>query len=88
MPQFPLIRDAVKAHSGGLNRLNVYPVPDGDTGTNMALTMQSVTAEVDGGLRLEAPDPGTVKGPLRRPGEEEVAGWRGSRSGRWPHAPG
>jgi dihydroxyacetone kinase-like predicted kinase len=25
-----------------INRLNVYPVPDGDTGTNMALTIESV----------------------------------------------
>ena len=25
-----------------VNRLNVFPVPDGDTGTNMSLTMQSV----------------------------------------------
>ena len=32
----------------GINRLNVYPVPDGDTGTNMALTLESVVAELDG----------------------------------------
>ena len=25
-----------------LNRINVFPVPDGDTGTNLAMTMQSV----------------------------------------------
>ncbi len=30
------------AHREQLNRLNVYPVPDGDTGTNMALTVASV----------------------------------------------
>jgi len=35
-------RDAVRAHQEELNRLNVYPVPDGDTGTNMALTLESV----------------------------------------------
>ena len=29
-----------------LNDLNVFPVPDGDTGTNMSLTMQSVLKEV------------------------------------------
>jgi DAK2 domain fusion protein YloV len=40
-------RDAVKAHSGGLNRLNVYPVPDGDTGTNMARTLEAVVAEME-----------------------------------------
>ena len=39
-------RDALRAHQERLNRLNVYPVPDGDTGTNMALTLESVVAEV------------------------------------------
>ncbi|MFM8971370.1 MAG: DAK2 domain-containing protein, partial [Actinomycetota bacterium] len=39
-------RDAVRAHQEELNRLNVYPVPDGDTGTNMALTLESVAAEL------------------------------------------
>ena len=34
------------AHKAAINRLNVYPVPDGDTGTNMALTLESVVAEV------------------------------------------
>ena len=29
-----------------LNDLNVFPVPDGDTGTNMSLTMQSVLQEI------------------------------------------
>lgn len=29
-----------------INRLNVFPVPDGDTGTNMSLTMESVAREV------------------------------------------
>jgi hypothetical protein len=41
-------RDAVRDHSGGLNRLNVYPVPDGDTGTNMARTLDAVVAEMEG----------------------------------------
>ncbi|MGQ0432530.1 MAG: DAK2 domain-containing protein [Microthrixaceae bacterium] len=39
-------RDALAAHKEGINRLNVYPVPDGDTGTNMALTLLSVCEEV------------------------------------------
>lgn len=29
-----------------VNALNVYPVPDGDTGTNMSLTMQSAVGEI------------------------------------------
>jgi uncharacterized protein len=30
-----------------INALNVFPVPDGDTGTNMALTMKSAVAQVE-----------------------------------------
>jgi len=40
-------RDAVKTHAQRINRLNVYPVPDGDTGTNMARTLDAVVAELD-----------------------------------------
>ncbi len=40
-------RDALSTNMAALNRLNVYPVPDGDTGTNMALTMGSVVAELE-----------------------------------------
>ena len=43
-------RTAVNAHAAAINRLNVYPVPDGDTGTNMARTLDAVVAEVDGAL--------------------------------------
>ena len=35
--------DALAAHRQAIDNLNVYPVPDGDTGTNMTLTMRSVT---------------------------------------------
>ena len=41
-------RDALMAHREAINNLNVYPVPDGDTGTNMSLTMQSVVEELEG----------------------------------------
>ncbi len=33
-------------HQESINKLNVFPVPDGDTGTNMVLTMQSAWQEV------------------------------------------
>jgi DAK2 domain fusion protein YloV len=39
-------RDALRLHQSDINRLNVYPVPDGDTGTNMALTLEAVVAEL------------------------------------------
>lgn len=34
-------------HAATINALNVFPVPDGDTGTNMLLTMQAALAELD-----------------------------------------
>ena len=40
-----------------VNDLNVFPVPDGDTGTNMLLTMQSAMKEVD---RVSGDDFGAV----------------------------
>ena len=40
-------RDTIRRHQAAINRLNVYPVPDGDTGTNMARTLDAVVAEVD-----------------------------------------
>lgn len=33
-------------NKGPINALNVFPVPDGDTGTNMSLTMQSAVREI------------------------------------------
>jgi hypothetical protein len=49
-----IIKQLIKAaltwlhhHQAAINALNVYPVPDGDTGTNMLLTMQSAWAEIE-----------------------------------------
>jgi len=39
--------EALKSRRDEVNRLNVFPVPDGDTGTNMSLTMDAVIAEID-----------------------------------------
>lgn len=39
-------RDLMKSHQESINRLNVYPVPDGDTGTNMGRTLDAVVAEL------------------------------------------
>jgi len=36
----------LRHHQEDINVLNVFPVPDGDTGTNMVLTMQSAWEEV------------------------------------------
>lgn len=36
----------LRYHQAAINALNVFPVPDGDTGTNMLLTMQSAWNEI------------------------------------------
>ncbi len=38
----------LSVHAAGINALNVFPVPDGDTGTNMLLTMEAALEEVKG----------------------------------------
>lgn len=37
----------LRVNQQAVNALNVFPVPDGDTGTNMLLTMQAAWAEVE-----------------------------------------
>ena len=37
---------ALSARKEEINRLNVFPVPDGDTGTNMSLTIESVVGNL------------------------------------------
>ena len=43
---FPVAAQAVADKSEDINKLNVFPVPDGDTGTNMSLTLGTVVREV------------------------------------------
>ncbi len=38
---------ALSAAKQQLNELNVFPVPDGDTGTNMSMTMQNAVSELN-----------------------------------------
>ncbi len=56
--------DANKAH---VNELNVFPVPDGDTGTNMSMTMLSASREVLGCSTNNMPElcDAVAKGALR-----------------------
>lgn len=55
-----------------LNRINVFPVPDGDTGTNMALTMSAVLASL---RRGEDDHAGTT---LTRAADAALDGARGN----------
>ncbi len=38
----------LEQHKEAVNALNVFPVPDGDTGTNMVLTMRAACNSIDG----------------------------------------
>ncbi len=57
---------------GELNRINVYPVPDGDTGTNLALTVQAI---VD---RLGASRERSVAGVANEVAQAAILGARGN----------
>ena len=43
----------LEAKKEWINELNVFPVPDGDTGTNMTLTIMSAAREVGGMEQIE-----------------------------------
>jgi DAK2 domain fusion protein YloV len=45
-------RSAIEAHRRRIDDLNVYPVPDGDTGTNLTLTVRAI----DEALHKDGPD--------------------------------
>ncbi len=44
---FPVAARVVSEKADEINKLNVFPVPDGDTGTNMSLTLATVVHEVE-----------------------------------------
>lgn len=46
--------DALAAHRAELDRINVYPVPDGDTGTNLMLTLRAAADELSASAVLGA----------------------------------
>ncbi|GAA3457487.1 DAK2 domain-containing protein [Dactylosporangium matsuzakiense] len=51
---------ALRRHQAEIDALNVYPVPDGDTGTNLVLTMSSAVAAATGATAAE-----TMRGAAR-----------------------
>lgn len=44
---FPAAARVVADKADEINKLNVFPVPDGDTGTNMSLTLNTVVHEIE-----------------------------------------
>src|SRR4051794_35408465 len=66
--------DGLRAHQHEIDELNVYPVPDGDTGTNLVLTLTSAQQALDespdspsrDSLTPESPPPGNALGRMAR----------------------
>ena len=58
---------ALEAKKGWINELNVFPVPDGDTGTNMTMTIMTAAKEVAamGNIEMEALCKTIASGSLR-----------------------
>ena len=65
--------DALTSAREEIDRLNVYPVPDGDTGTNLMLTMEAVVTA----LRSAAPD-GDLAATVRSMAHGALMGARGN----------
>lgn len=63
----------VSKYADVLNDLNVYPVPDGDTGTNMSMTLQAVENDL---IRLNAEM--TMDGLVETISESVLLGARGN----------
>jgi uncharacterized protein len=64
--------DHARASKAELNRINVFPVPDGDTGTNLSVTLSSVADEL---RRNEDTEAGAV---ARAAASAGLAGARGN----------
>ena len=64
--------DYVQSRRAELNRINVFPVPDGDTGTNLALTASSIADH------LRASGDGSIGAVAKAAAEGGVLGARGN----------
>ena len=69
--------DALRRHRAEIDELNVYPVPDGDTGTNMVLTFGAAWEAIaaDQASDGDSPGPGAV---LQRMARAALMGARGN----------
>jgi DAK2 domain fusion protein YloV len=55
-----LALDGMKTHRRAIDALNVFPVPDGDTGTNMYLTLEAGVAAMMA-IEGDIPEPGNAR---------------------------
>lgn len=69
----------VERHRAELDRINVFPVPDGDTGTNLALTLRSIAAAV------RRVDSGSLGEVVRSAADASVLGARGNSGMLFSH---
>ena len=73
----------LRQHQAAINALNVFPVPDGDTGTNMLLTMESAWKEIvdspeqNAGVIAQAVAQGALMGARGNSGVILSQIWRG-----------
>ena len=63
---------AVESRSQEINELNVFPVPDGDTGTNMSMTLNNAARELSKGV------PGTLGAAAEVTASAMLRGARGN----------
>src|SRR5690606_41151622 len=68
---------ALRRHEHEINQLNVYPVPDGDTGTNMLLTMSAAEHALPAGPPGDPPG-GDAAAALRAGADGALLGARGN----------
>ena len=71
---------SIEIHKQQINELNVFPVPDGDTGTNMSMTLNAAAADLRkaGSVTLTKAADITASAMLR--GAARASSWR------WPCA--
>jgi uncharacterized protein len=67
--------EALRAHQHEIDELNVYPVRDGDTGTNLVLTLAAAQDALD---HIADPVPPTPGGAMRRMARGALLGARGN----------
>ncbi len=70
---FPAAARVVASKADVINKLNVFPVPDGDTGTNMSLTLDTVVHEVE-----SLPDSATMEDVAKAITHGSLMGARGN----------
>ncbi|GAA3906711.1 DAK2 domain-containing protein [Actinoplanes auranticolor] len=69
---------ALRAHQHEIDELNVYPVPDGDTGTNLVLTLTSAQQALDDAPEQPTTGSSTLGGTMRLMARGALLGARGN----------